>query len=50
MRPEIVEVEDTRAKLSWTRVDIPSFGLDEEPLLYMLEVRNGLTLNQTTNF
>ena len=37
-RPEIVEVEDTRAKLNWTRVEVPSFGLSDEPLLYMLEV------------
>ncbi|XP_053386642.1 muscle M-line assembly protein unc-89-like [Mercenaria mercenaria] len=37
-RPEIIDYEDTRAKLSWSRVDIPAFGMDDAPLLYMLEV------------
>ena len=40
-RPQIVEIEPHKAKLSWARVDVPAFGLDEVPLTYMLEV--GLT-------
>ena len=37
-RPEIIEMEPHRAKLAWSRVDVPAFGLDEVPLTYMLEV------------
>ena len=37
-RPQIVEMEPHKAKLSWSRVDVPAFGLDDVPLTYMLEV------------
>ena len=37
-RPEIIEVEPHRTKLSWSRVDVPAFGLNDVPLTYMLEV------------
>ncbi|XP_052813115.1 uncharacterized protein LOC128240501 isoform X5 [Mya arenaria] len=37
-RPEITDYEDTSVRLSWTRVDIPSFQMDDSPLLYMIEV------------
>ena len=40
-RPEIIEVEPHRTKLSWSRVDVPAFGLNDVPLTYMLEVSKG---------
>ncbi|KAK3083319.1 hypothetical protein FSP39_019350 [Pinctada imbricata] len=38
-RPEITDIEPTMARVSWARVEVPTFSRDEEPLLYMLEMQ-----------
>lgn len=38
-RPNIVDMEPDSVRVSWQKVDIPSFSAKDEPLLYLLEMQ-----------
>jgi hypothetical protein len=38
-RPTIVDMEPDSVRVSWQKVDIPSFSAKDEPLLYLLEMQ-----------
>ena len=38
-RPTIVDMEPDTVRVSWQKVDIPSFSASDEPLMYMLEMQ-----------
>lgn len=38
-RPTIVDMEPETVRVSWQKVNVPSFSTTDEPLLYMLEMQ-----------
>jgi hypothetical protein len=47
-RPQITELEPDTVRLQWSRVDIPAFSHEQDPLTYMIEMQVSLAREHTS--